>query len=446
MDIPMSSSPSNAIAMKTKAERSYAEQFEAVLPHLPGGAKARKARRAAMARFADLGLPHRRIEEWKYTDLRSALKEALPPAAPATSVVTAKMLKAALGPLASIDCARMVFVDGRFSAALTKLDAAPGVLITNLAAAQNGQDVAKSAADSDAVVALNHAFASDGAVITIAAGSAPLGRPLMLVFLSTAAEAATVTTRNLIDLGADVAASIIEVHAQIGKAAVHSNTSVELEIGDRAVVDHVKVVLDAASGVHLSHWDVNVGANAIYRPAHFTPSCGLARNEVSVQLMGGGSKFDFAGIALGRNSDHIDTTMVINHIAPGCQSRELFKTVLDGNARVVFQGKVVVAKEAQKTDGKQMAKALMLSPNAEFDSKPELEIYADDVACGHGSTCAEIDPDLIFYCRSRGIPEAQARALLLESFVGEAIEKIDHPHLRRAVSELALAWLTHRPA
>jgi Fe-S cluster assembly protein SufD len=124
----------------------------------------------------------------------------------------------------------------------------------------------------------------------------------------------------------------------------------------------------------------------------------------------------------------------------------LFKTVLDGNARVVFQGKVVVAKEAQKTDGKQMAKALMLSPNAEFDSKPELEIYADDVACGHGSTCAEIDPDLIFYCRSRGIPEAQARALLLESFVGEAIEKIDHPHLRRAVSELALAWLTHRPA
>jgi Fe-S cluster assembly protein SufD len=442
----MSSSHSNAIAMKTKAERSYAEQFEAVLPQLPGGAKARKARRAAMARFADLGLPHRRIEEWKYTDLRSALKEALPPVTTAASNVAPKLLEAALGPLAGIESQRMVFVDGRFAPLLSD---GRGVVSVNYKALTQSDAAwhvtANAQLPTDAVVALNRAFASDGAVVEVPMLT-HLDVPLMLVYLSTASEPATVTTRNFIDVGVDASATIIEVHAQIGKAAVHSNTSVELEIGDGAVVDHVKVVLDAASGVHLSHWDVTVGANAIYRPAHFTPSCSLARNEVSVQLVGEGSKFDFAGIALGRNSDHIDTTMVINHIAPGCQSRELFKTVLDGNARVVFQGKVVVAKEAQKTDGKQMAKALMLSPNAEFDSKPELEIYADDVACGHGSTCAEIDPELIFYCRSRGIPEAQARALLLESFVGEAIEKIDHPHLRRAVSELALAWLTHRPA
>ena len=191
---------------------------------------------------------------------------------------------------------------------------------------------------------------------------------------------------------------------------------------------------------------VSVGANALYRAAQLTPSAGLARNEIRISLEGRDSKFDFAGVALGRNGDHIDTTMEIRHLAPGCQSRELFKTVIDDRARAVFQGKVYVAQAAQQTDGKQMAQALMLSADAEFDSKPELEIYADDVACGHGSTCAEIDPALIFYCQSRGIPEAQARALLIESFVGDAIEKIDNPSIRRAMSEVALGWLSAKSA
>src|SRR5690606_8282641 len=148
-------------------------------------------------------------------------------------------------------------------------------------------------------------------------------------------------------------------------------------------------------------------------------------NQIFVTFKGEGSKLDCSGAFLAANSEHIDTTLVVDHAVPRCESRELYKGVLDGRGRGIFQGKVIVRPGAQKTDGKQMAQALMLSPHAEFDSKPELEIYADDVICGHGSTSAEIDPEHIFYFRSRGIPEPEARALLIEAFVGEAIEKVE---------------------
>ncbi len=435
----MSMTPATPTQLKTKAEAAYAEQFESALAGLPGAAD---ARRAAFGRFTAQGLPHRRLEEWKYTDLRAAVKEALPPAPAAKAVVAANEVTAALGPLAVIDGPRLVFIDGHFSAEHSVASAIAGLSIATLA---NAAGASAPAGDVPATVALNHAFASDGAVVEVMAGAKPTGS-LVIVFLSTAVRPATITTRNIIIVGADAAASVVEIHAQIGTASTHTNTSTKLQIGDRAVVDHAKVIIGASGAIHLANWDVSIGIDALYRPAQLTPSCGLARHDVNVTLNGRNGKLDFSGIALGRGSDHIDTTMVIHHVAPGCESRELFKTILDGNARAVFQGKVIVDKDAQKTDGKQMAKALMLSPNAEFDSKPELEIYADDVACGHGSTCAEIDPDLIFYCRSRGIPEAQARALLLESFVGDAIDMIDRPDIRRAFTEIAQAWLTHKSA
>ncbi|MCH9765552.1 MAG: SufD family Fe-S cluster assembly protein, partial [Alphaproteobacteria bacterium] len=174
---------------------------------------------------------------------------------------------------------------------------------------------------------------------------------------------------------------------------------------------------------------------------HFTAGTGLARSDGLIQFRGERSKLDFSGVFLGREQDHIDTTLVIEHLVPHCESRELFKGVLNDNARGIFQGKVMVAQAAQKTDGKQMAQALMLSPNAEFDSKPELEIYADDVLCGHGSTSAELDDDLLFYLRSRGIPKDHARALLIESFVGEALDCVVEDGVRAALTALAKQWL-----
>ncbi len=162
------------------------------------------------------------------------------------------------------------------------------------------------------------------------------------------------------------------------------------------------------------------------------------RNTLLVTFKGEGAKLDISGCFLGRDTEHIDTTLVVDHAVPGCESRELFKGVLADKARGVFQGKVIVRPDAQKTDGKQMAQVLMLSEDAEFDSKPELEIYADDVVCGHGSTAAEIDADMLFYLRARGIPLEEARAMLIESFVGEALDKIEDEHLRAALS--AMRW------
>ena len=186
---------------------------------------------------------------------------------------------------------------------------------------------------------------------------------------------------------------------------------------------------------------MGVGAGASYRAFQFTSGTAVARNGVDVTFKGEDAKIDVSGAFLARGSEHIDSTLVIDHAVPGCESRELFKGVLDDEARGIFQGKVIVRPDAQKTDGKQMAQVLMLSPNTEFDSKPELEIYADDVVCGHGSTSADLDEDLLFYCRSRGIPEPQARALLIESFVGEALEKVEAEDVREALTELARAWL-----
>jgi Fe-S cluster assembly protein SufD len=165
------------------------------------------------------------------------------------------------------------------------------------------------------------------------------------------------------------------------------------------------------------------------------------RNHLAAAFAGEGGSLDFAACFLGSDAEHIDTTLTIDHAVPGCTSRELIKGVLGGKARGVFQGKVTVRPDARKTDGKQMAQALMLSEDAEFDSKPELEILADDVVCGHGSTAAQLDRNLLFYLRSRGIPLAEARALLVESFVGEAFDRIEDERLREALSAMAVPRL-----
>ncbi len=181
---------------------------------------------------------------------------------------------------------------------------------------------------------------------------------------------------------------------------------------------------------------VTLGKQSIYRPCALAEGEGLARAELRLTFAGEGAELDLGAAVLAGRTGHIDTTLVIDHAVPGCRSRELFKGVLDGEARAVFQGKVIVRPGAQKTDGKQMAQALLLSPSAEFDSKPELEIYADDVVCGHGSTSSDLDEDLLFYCRSRGIPLGEARALLVESFIGEAIDKVAHAAVREALMAL----------
>jgi Fe-S cluster assembly protein SufD len=425
---------------RTKVEQALSRDFEAIAARLPGGRAVAEARKAAIGAFAALGLPHRRIEQWKYTDLRSALKEALSPAVGDAAKAAAGEIDATLEDLATLDAHRMVFVDGLHAPELSTLPAAKGLEITSLAAAlaKSGDGlISESATGQEAVIALNTAFMTDGAVIRIGKG-VRLDKPLLLVFARTATQGRLVTTRNIIELGDGAHATVLEAHVALpGTAPGLANTLSDVALGDGARLAHIKCTLAGAAASHLATWLAALGKAATYHAFQLTASTGLVRNSLFVTFKGEGGKLDISGSFLGRGTEHIDTTLVVDHAVPRCESRELFKGVLADKAHGVFQGKVVVRPDAQKSDGKQMAQVLMLSEETEFDSKPELEIHADDVVCGHGSTVAEIDEDLLFYMRSRGIPVAEARALLIESFIGESIDKVEDDRLRAALAGIA---------
>lgn len=443
----------NVGLMKTKAEQAFTESFDAIAGQLPGSAAVRELRRRAIGTFAALGLPHRRIEEWKYTDLRSLLKDAFAPAVAKPAVPSEADLQAALGPLAALDAYKVVVVDGAYSAQLSAEQMPEGLSVGPLSQAlaqstdKAGESLVRMKRDNDAIEALNTAFATDGAVVRIADGAA-LDKPLLLVFARSGGERKAVTTRNVVTVGKAARVTLVEAFVALTGAAEEgqSNAATEIVIGEGAAVTHVKAIAESGKAVHLGSASAEIGADAIYRAFQLTAGPGLARNQIFVEFTGEGGKLDCSGVFLGTGNQHIDTTLVVDHAVPHCESRELYKGVLDGHARGIFQGKVIVRPDAQKTDGKQMAQALMLSPDAEFDSKPELEIYADDVVCGHGSTSAEIEPDHVFYCRSRGIPEPEARALLIEAFVGEAMDKVEHEAVRDALMDTARAWLNERTA
>ncbi|MBU2581208.1 MAG: Fe-S cluster assembly protein SufD [Alphaproteobacteria bacterium] len=436
--------------MKTKAEQSFAEGFSEVQEKLPGSTAVRAIREEAAQRFAELGLPHRRIEEWKYTDLRNQVKDALPPRSGEKVAMTIADVIVALGPLAHVDAHRVVFVNGSHRPELSSPGGLAGVNIQSLASALETAEGGNAAIagiasqHSDAVMALNTAYMSDGAVVQVEAGAA-LDKPLMLVHIRAGKAPCFAAVRNVIEVGAKASARIVEAFVSLPGAAGDGqiNTVTQVNVGEEAVVTHVKVAADAGEGVtHLSNWMSRIAKSAEYRGFQLTQGVNLARNQIRIDFDGEDAKLDLSGVFLGRGSDHIDTTLVVDHAVPSCESRELFKGVLDGNARGIFQGKIIVQQAAQKTDGKQMSQALLLSENAEFDSKPELEIFADDVVCGHGATCAELDKDLMFYCQSRGIPAEIAKVLLIESFIGEAVDQIDDEAIGEAVMAFARGWLS----
>src|SRR4051812_1589426 len=431
--------------MKTAAETALAVTFAKARPALPGAAGLRDA---AFKRFDAAGLPHRRVEEWKYTDLRALMRDAKPLAgAPDAAAKTRSAQAGAL--LASIEGRRIVFADGAFVAELSDLaDLEPGLSIRSLAQAlaSGDADVATQLGTivptEDVAVALNTAFMGDGAVIRVAAG-ATLARPLHLVFANSGDRPAAVFTRSLVVIEAGARAMLIESHE--GAAADYQvNTALELKVGDEAHVDHIKITGEGAGAVHVSSLMASIGARARFNEFLFTTGGTVVRNQLFVRFEGEGTVAGIRGATLLRDRQHVDTTIVADHAVGACTSREVFKTVLDDEARGIFQGKIVVRPKAQKTDARMATHALLLSETAEADNKPELEIFADDVQCGHGATAGDLDEDLLFYLRARGIPEKEAEALLIQAFVGEAVEGIEHAGLRDALMDHVLAWLTAR--
>jgi Fe-S cluster assembly protein SufD len=333
-----------------------------------------------------------------------------------------------------------VFVDGLFRADLSTVEGAPGISFHPLRAALEDEHDAVTVMDRfapdsrDVIAALAEAFATDGVILSVAP-RAKLEKPIHLVFAGSAPHLSALLNIIAIGDGADV--SLIETHASAEGAQMLAFS--QLRIGAGASVSHVRT---NSGGKHLASSSIHLGERTRYDPLQMTVDGALTRAQLSIRFDGRDARCHYAGAMMLRGRSHADFTLVVEHAAEACESRELIKAVVDGHSRGVFQGKVVVERGAQKTDGKQMANALLLSDDAEFDSKPELEIFADDVVCGHGATAGQLDDDMLFYLRARGIPEVEARALLIAAFVGEALEKVENEALRAALQEKANAWLT----
>jgi len=435
--------------IRTDAETALVQAFAQARGRLPGDDAIAARREAAFDVFAKAGLPHRRVEEWKYTDLRALMRDAKPLAAPpdAAAIARAKSAGALLG---DVETRRLVFVDGAFVPELSdiaKLE--PGLTVGSLAKALSDGDpllanhLGKLAPATDVAVALNTALMGDGAVIRIAAG-ATIERPLHLLFVASAKPAATFT-RSLVVAEPQARAMVIESHEGPAGCAYQVNAALELFVGDGAHVDHVKIVGEGTDALHVSTLAAAIGGKARFNAFTFTAGGAVVRNQLFLKFDGEDTVAGIRGASLLKGRQHADTTLVVDHVAKACQSREVFKAVLDDEAHGVFQGRIVVRPHAQKTDAKMMTRALLLSERAEADNKPELEIFADDVQCGHGATAGALDDELKFYLMARGIPRPEAEALLIRAFLGEAIDGIEHAGLREALMDTVAAWLRGRP-
>ncbi|UWU72496.1 Fe-S cluster assembly protein SufD [Bradyrhizobium sp. NC92] len=432
----------NVAVAKTGGGRAVSDLFASAEGRLPGSPDVAAVRREAFETYERLGLPHRRIEEWKYTDLRALVGEMLPLAG-APDAAAVKRAADAVKAHAIAGARKLVLVDGVFAAELSDVKAlASEVSFETLRETLDKDAGLLKTASSDAVIALNAAMATDGVVLSIADG-AQLSVPIQIIHIATAASTSAFT-RSQIAVGKGVRVTIVETFVAAEAKAYQVNDAVIVSVGDNADVAHIRLMDDAPDAVNVTSQFVTIGANVKFNFFNMTTGAAVSRLQGFITLAGEGSELSANGVNLLKKTEHGDTTLVVDHAVPNCVSREIFRAVIDDRAHSVFQGRIIVRPDAQKTDGKMMTRALLLSDEAEADNKPELEIFADDVSCGHGATAGALDESLLFYLKARGLPEKQAQALLIQAFVGEAIEQIADDTLREHVIGIAERWLERR--
>ena len=435
--------------IRTQAELGLVDLYTTSRQGLPGGSDISAVRAAAFNHFVLAGLPHSRVEAWKYTDLRRLMRDAKPLAAPPDAKAREKARDAG-GLLAGLGFRRLVIVDGTFVPELSDLAALEtGLLVRSMAEALAldepllSQGLGPMVPANEPALALNTALASDGVVITVSPG-VTIERPIHLVFVNSSVTPAAMVTRSLVVVGGGARATIVETHEGRDKSDYQVNTVLQLVVGDEARVDHVKITREGNAAIHVATLLANIGARAEFNEWGFTTGGAVVRNQQFVLLAGEGTVANLRGLSLIADRQHADTTLTVDHASAGGQSREVFKAVVDDEARAVFQGKITVRQQAQKTDAKMMTRALLLSDRAEADGKPELEIFADDVQCGHGSTTGTLDDQLKFYLMARGIPKKEAEALLIQAFAAEVVETIGHEGVRDALTDAIAGWLGQR--
>jgi Fe-S cluster assembly protein SufD len=412
---------------------------------LAGTAGIKALRSEALDVFRDLGFPTTRHEDWKYTSLRAIEREAFQPAAAIPNITADELpvlpFAAEKGPV------RLVFINGRFAPYLSELHDLEGVHVGSLAHAVDQQDdrLAHLGRTADlranGLVALNTAFLKDGALISLDDNAAP-DRPIYLLFLSVAQSAAVlVQPRVYLVAGRNANATVIEHFAGIGDSANFTNCVGEYHLADGARISHYKLQEDARGSSHVESLNATVGRDAHFASHNLQFGARLSRTDINVKLSAPGAGTLMNGLFLPTEGQHMDTHTRVDHEAPHTTSNEDYRGVLDGNGRGVFNGKVVVHENAQKVEAHQSSRNLLLSERAEIDTKPELEIYADDVICSHGATVGQLDEQALFYLRSRGLAESLARDVLTYAFARDLVDRIDVAPLRERIAGAVLGRL-----
>lgn len=398
-------------------------------------------RKAAITRFGELGLPGKRNEDWKYTSLEPLRKLQLK-LSQSKPNVNAKVIE----PYFLDDALQLVFVNGYFHSELSSIDHLPdGLVLSNLqtAIAEHEELVEPHLAkyadhDALALTALNTAFLRDGVFIHVRKNCV-IEKPIHIVHVSTApSEPVMSYPRHLIVAECSSQVTVIESYFGSEEQVYFNNSVVEIAADENAVVDHYKILRESNQAFHIANLQIKQQRDSNVNSHYVALSGSLIRNESRTVFAGENAECTFNGLYLGRGKQHIDSHTVIDHAVPHCNSYELYKGLLDDKAKGVFNGKIYVREDAQKTDAKQSNQCILLSDDATIDTKPQLEIFADDVKCTHGATVGQLDETALFYLRSRGIGLEQAKSLLMFAFANDIIGRIKVDSIRQQLEELLL--------
>lgn len=420
----------------------YCAEFERSASQLPGNNVqwVRRMRQRAIGKFAELGFPSVRDEQWKYTNVEPLAKREFQRAGePAVVSLDGVVFD-------DLPAHRFVFVNGRYSAALSQIHRLPlGLEVTSLAdALEREPDRLESAfanqvneADSG-FAALNTAFMADGAVIWLAPGTV-VEKPIYLVFV--ASGDAAIHLRNLVIAGEGAQATIIEQHGALDGAAYFTNCQTRIVVGENVRIEHYKLQMESPKAFHIAGVHGLQARHSRFTSHSIALGAGLARADITTRFEGERCECLLNGLYVLDGRQHVDHHTRIDHAYPRCLSREHYRGVLDGASRGVFNGKFIVHPDAQQTDAQQSNHNLLLSEQAEVDTKPELEIYADDVKCAHGATVGQLDENMLFYLRSRGITKELAKGLLIYAFAHEVIGRMQVAPVVKHLEEILIARL-----
>ena len=434
--------------MEVLKERDlYSEDFETV--QREGKEEPRwfqDYRRKGMETFLERGFPTRKKEEWRFSDFRSLARTEFHSSLSANRDFSRADLDQL--PFSELQCPRIVFVNGAVRPDLSRFEDNAGLTVTTLRAALcNSPEAIKAHLGKHAIlednpfVALNAALSRDGFFIHVNPGTIE-GLPVQVLHVTTdSSQPVRTHLRNLVVVGDNSQFTLVECYLGAGDNVAFTNPVTEVVVGANSMVRHYRLQNESSSGFHVSCNEVHQDRDSHYRTLSIDLGSRLTRNDFRCVLDGEGGLAGIDGLYLLKDRQHLDNYTTLEHVKPHCDSRELFKGVLDEHARGIFRGRIIVHKDAQKTDSKQTNNNLLLSDHALVNTKPQLEIYADDVKCTHGATIGQLDQEALFYLRSRGIPRAAAHSILIYAFASEVIERVRVDSLRDQLVEYLIGWL-----